>query len=214
MSHNNFSCIQKIPVFQTLSDNIITELVKISTHKKQYESGSYIYQPDDDLSGLFIVDSGQVDIISVSSDGRELILYTLTDGQFNYDTSIFNKNKHRYFAKVRKKSQICIIRQTDFQNLLYMHPDLAIKMLNAYGDRLIEMESSFISGQFMNSSHRLMDYLTNLSERNGSETFVLNSSKKDLALILNISPATLSRLFRKLSEQKVISIANKTITIL
>jgi len=51
MSHNNFSCIQKIPVFQTLSDNIITELVKISTHQKQYESGSYIYKPDDDLSG-------------------------------------------------------------------------------------------------------------------------------------------------------------------
>ena len=95
-----------------------------------------------------------------------------------------------------------------------MHPDLAIKMLNAYGDRLIEMESSFISGQFMNSSHRLMDYLNNLSERNGSETFVLDSSKKDLALTLNISPATLSRLFRKLSEQKVISIENKTITIL
>lgn len=214
MSHSEFACVKSAPIFSDLADEIIAQLVTISTHQKEYMAGSYIYHPDDDLAGLFLVDSGQVDILSVNDNGQEILLYSLHSHQMNVEASLFTDEKHHHFARAKTDAKICMIRRKNFQDLLHQHPELAIKILNAYGKRITELENLQISLSLQSADERLMLYLNKMSNINMQKTFRLNGTKKELAASLNIAPETLSRLFNKLSHDGKIKLNKRDITVL
>lgn len=214
MSHSEFACVKAAPIFSHLPDDIIAQLVTISTHQKKYLAGSYIYEPDDDLSALFVVDSGQVDIFNVNDNGQELLLYSLTNHQMDIEASIFTDAKHHHFARAKVDSAICMIRRKDFQSLLHRNTSLALKMLNTYGERLTALEQRQISLSLQNADERLVQYFEDLSAIRMSKTFHLDVTKKELAASLHITPETLSRLFNKLTRDGKIKLNKREVTLL
>ncbi|MGX7051526.1 Crp/Fnr family transcriptional regulator [Leuconostoc palmae] len=214
MSHNSFACVKAAPIFSYLPDDIISQLANISTHQKFYPAGSYIYRPNDELSALFVVDSGQVDIFSSNEDGQELLLYSLIQNQMDVEAALFTDEKHHHFARAKSNSKICFIRRHDFQTLLKNHPTLAIQMLNSYGKRLTELEQKQINLSLKTAEERLIDYFKQQSEKTKSKKIKLHMTKKELAKSLHMTPETLSRIFNKLILTNIILVHNREITIL
>ena len=214
MSHSAFACLKAAPIFSQLSDELIEQLVNISIHQKKYTAGSYIYEPDDDLSALLIVDTGKIDILNINDSGQELLLYSLYSHQVDVESSLFTDAIHHHFARARSDSSVCLIRRKDFQNLLHDNPKLALNMLNTYGKRLTELEQRQISLSLQSADERLLKYLHEIAAIQLNNTFKLAVTKKELASSLHITPETLSRLFKKLTKNGTITLDKRKVTIL
>lgn len=214
MSHSEFNCVKAAPIFSQLSDNIITQLVNISVHQKSYPAGSYIYEPDDDLSALILVDSGQVDIFNINDSGQELLLYSLHAHQMDIEAALFTDTRHHHFARAKVDSQICMIRRADFQKLLQQNTSLAIQILNTYGERLTTLEQRQISLSLQNADERLLQYFQDMAAAKQTKTFQLTVTKKELAASLQIAPETLSRLLKKLTRNGIIALNKREVTLL
>lgn len=214
MSHSAFACLKAAPIFAQLSNDLIEQLVAISTHQKNYAAGSYIYKPDDDLSALIIVDTGQIDVLNINDSGQELLLYSLHSHQVDAEASLFTDAMHHHFARAKTDAKVCTIRRTDFQNLLHDNPTLALKMLNTYGKRLTDLEQRQISLSLQSADERLIKYLHEIAAIQMNNTFKLALTKKELAASLHIAPETLSRLFNKLTRNGTIIIHKREITLL
>ncbi|MGY3742258.1 Crp/Fnr family transcriptional regulator [Leuconostoc inhae] len=214
MSHSAFACIKAAPIFSQLPDALIEELVNISIHQKHYTAGSYIYEPDDDLSALIIVDTGKIDVLNVNENGQELLLYTLLSHQVDVESSLFTDARHHHFARAKTDSSVCMIRRTDFQNLLQKNPTLSLNMLNVYGERLTELEQRQISLSLQSADERLLKYLHEIAAIKMNNTFELAVTKKELAVSLHITPETLSRLFKKLITNGTIILDKRKVIIL
>lgn len=214
MSHSAFACLQAAPIFAQLSHELIDQLVAISTHQRTYPAGSYIYKPDDDLSSLIIVDTGQIDILNINNNGQELLLYSLYSHQVDAEASLFTDTTHHHFARAKTDASVCMVRRSDFKHLLHANPSVALNMLNTYGTRLTDLEQRQISLSLQSADERLIKYLHEIAAIKMNNTFKLALTKKELAATLHIAPETLSRLFNKLTRNGTISIHNREITIL
>jgi len=64
------------------------------------------------------------------------------------------------------------------------------------------------------AGERLLSYLWDLSKEGQKFTFNLNISKSQIALLLGITPETLSRLIQKFKDEKILEIKGKKIKLL
>ena len=109
---------------------------------------------------------------------------------------------------------VCSINRRDFQNLLKKTPDLAINMLNNFGEKLVAFETKSIRRNSMSAKDRLLAYLEDLAKKQGRRDVQLKLKKKDLASYLGVTPETLSRQLKKLAKENRIKLSGRKIILL
>ena len=84
-----FEILQKIPIFQDLSRR---EIVKIESilHRRNWSADEAIVKEGDPGVGMYIIVSGEVQILQVGEGGVRLQLATLTSGDFFGEQALQN----------------------------------------------------------------------------------------------------------------------------
>ena len=73
--------IQSVPLFSHISDEEAASISR-ATRDRSYPKNSVIFFEDDPGDALFVVKTGQVKVVLVGEDGREVILSVLRAGDF------------------------------------------------------------------------------------------------------------------------------------
>src|SRR5699024_9708037 len=108
--------------------------------------------------------------------------------------------------------QVCTINQQDIYDLMQKYPNISIKIIESFAERLNESESLTTNISLLSSSERLQEYIRTHTEEG---ILSLNMTKKDLASYLSMQPETLTRNFKKLEDERLIKkINNKTYDVL
>lgn len=213
MTHSAFKCVQSASIFQGLSDADITALAKISVHQQLFPKGTVLYAPTTLLDRMMIIDQGQVKVYQLNENGKEKILYMLRPGAIDSEAALFAQRPHYNYAETVEDTRICSIGSRDFQDLVKRVPTLALNLLNALGDRLTALESMSALTSNLGSKERLLTYLQQVSQENQQTHFRLPVKKKELASYLGVTPETLSRQFKLLVEDQLISVDGREITV-
>lgn len=213
MTHSAFKCVQSASIFQGLSDDDITALAKISVHQQLFPKGTVLYAPTTLLDRMMIIDQGQVKVYQLNENGKEKILYMLRPGAIDSEAALFAQRPHYNYAETVEDTRICSIGSRDFQDLVKRVPTLALNLLNALGDRLTALESMSALTSNLGSKERLLTYLQQVSQENQQTHFRLPVKKKELASYLGVTPETLSRQFKLLVEDQLISVDGREITV-
>ncbi|CAJ1227158.1 Crp/Fnr family transcriptional regulator [Lactiplantibacillus xiangfangensis] len=213
MTHSAFKCVQSASIFQGLSDDDITALAKISVHQQLFPKGTVLYAPTTLLDRMMIIDRGQVKVYQLNENGKEKILYMLRPGAIDSEAALFAQRPHYNYAETVEDTRICSIGSRDFQDLVKRVPTLALNLLNALGDRLTALESMSALTSNLGSKERLLTYLQQVSQENQQTHFRLPVKKKELASYLGVTPETLSRQFKLLVEDQLISVDGREITV-
>lgn len=213
MTHSAFKCVQSASIFQGLSDDDITALAKISVHQQLFPKGTVLYAPTTLLDRMMIIDQGQVKVYQLNENGKEKILYMLRPGAIDSEAALFAQRPHYNYAETVEDTRICSIGSRDFQDLVKRVPTLALNLLNALGDRLTALESMSALTSNLGSKERLLTYLQQVSQENQQTHFRLPVKKKELASYLGVTPETLSRQFKLLAEDQLISVDGREITV-
>jgi len=95
------------------------EMAKISKmiKKLSFKKGDYIFKEKEDTKGLYLINSGQVEIAKVTTDGWKQPLAVFTKGHFFGELSILERRRHEAYAIAQENTEILLISREMFEKM-------------------------------------------------------------------------------------------------
>lgn len=204
--------IKSCHLFSGATDADLDKLVEVC-RSRTYAKGELLFSFGEEAKGFYVVASGKVKIYRLSPDGKERILHIVHPGATFAEAAIFGDGLYPAFAEPLEKSVLLFFPRDEFLGLLHRHSQIAINMIGGLARFLRQFAAQIEELTFKDVPARLALFLFELKE-DDSDTIVLPISKTQLASRLGTVSETLSRTFRKLSDEGIISVKGKEIRIL
>lgn len=206
--------IESSILFEGLPAQQIDALTEIAV-LKNYTKGENIFFEGDLGIGFYVVGEGKVKISKISFAGKEHILHIFGGGEPFGEVPVFNGKPFPATAEALMKTRTIFFPRDKFVTLVEANPSLALNMLAVLSFRLRKFATQIENLSLKEVPARLASYLIYLSEEQKSESVVeLDISKGQLASLLGTIPETLSRIFAKMSDEGLIEVNGKRISLL
>ncbi len=197
---------------QTLEHLIESGVIHTSSISRTLKSGEIIFHPQDAASSFFCLKTGQVKLIYYADDGQVAHQGSIRSGQCFGELALVN-GTHSSAAIATQTSQLLEIPSEAFLDMLHQNSDLAMLVITELVERL-QSTRTLLGLRCLNSARtRLLEYLRNLETSDGN-TYQLDSSFREVAEQLGLSPEALSRTLRDLQTEGIIDRHYRTITFL
>ncbi len=201
-------------LFTGISSCQLAELAEIS-HVKTYGRGEAVFFEGEEADGFYMVIEGKVKIFKLSMEGREQILHIFGRGEPFGEVAVFQGRPFPANAAVLGKGKLLFFPGPEFIRLVHANPSIALNMLAMFSMRLRRFATQIEHLSLKEVPGRLASHLLYLSrEQHNREQVTLDIPKGQLASLLGTSPETLSRIFAKMSEEGIIRLQGKVITLL
>ncbi len=206
--------ISAIPLFNGLPAEQLEAIRQIAVEKR-FNKGQTIFSEGDKTTGFFVIIDGRVKIYKVSSEGKEQILHIFEAGQSFGEVTVFTGQQMPANAQALAKTHLLLFARSAFVDLVTSHTSLALNLLAIMSKKLRQFAAQIENLSLKEIPARLASYLIYLAEEQGTpDAVTLNVSKGQLASLLGTIPETLSRIFAKLSTQKLIRVEGPKIILL
>jgi CRP/FNR family transcriptional regulator len=201
-------------LFGGLSPEHLDEIEKIAI-MKNYGRGEAIFFEGDPGNGFYMVATGKVKIFKTSFSGKEQILHIYGSGEPFGEVPVFHGHPFPANSMALEKSSLIFFPRRDFVEIVNTMPTLVLNMLAVLSMRLRRFTVQIENLSLKEVPARLSGYLLYLSEeQKNSEEVTLQISKGQLASLLGTIPETLSRMFAKMSDEGLIRVEGKSISLL
>ena len=204
--------LKRVPLFNDLSEAEVSRFADV-TREREYPKNSVILFEDDPGDALYIVSTGQVKVVLIGEDGREVILSVLGDGDFFGEMSLIDDEPRSAHVIAMKDSQLLVLRRDDFQHQLQQHPSVALKLLRVLVQRLRRADEKIGSLVLLDVNGRVAQLLMDLQEESGGPRITRKLTHHTIAQMIGSSRETVSRAMRELVERGTIDVSRREITI-
>ena len=209
--------LKKIPLFSSLKDDELDAIIKVSI-VKHFDKDQIILLENEDGDTLFMIIQGKVKVATFSEQGKEVIFSILYDGDFFGDMSLLDGKPRSASVVAIEKSELRLIRRSDFIRLLDKHPGIALKLLEAMTSRLRRADERIESLSLLDVTGRIAGIILQLAKDKSqvtSEGTVIKSrpTHQELANMAGTTRETVTRILKQLETKKYIKMNGKDITI-
>lgn len=204
--------IKRCPLFAGVTNDDLDHLLRISKARESTK-GELLFSDGEVAAGFFIVGTGKVKVFKLSPDGKERILHIVHPGGTFAEAAIFGSGTYPAYAQPLEASQLIFFPKREFLDLLRSDSQLAINMIAGLSRFLRQFANQIEELTFKDVPARLARYLLDLAGDEG-EQVELPISKSQLASKLGTVSETLSRTFRKLTDDDLIVVRGKAIELL
>lgn len=211
MTYNHL-CVSLVPLFNHLNIEDQKKINELVTHHL-VEKGELVFSPDEEAQ-LIIVARGNMKVYQLSVTGKEQLLRVVEPGRYEGENQLFGADNNTLFGEALEQTEVCVLRQSDFQKLLLKYPQITLKLLEINAEKSLKLEQQTQFLVMEKVEERLATYLINLSKVKEENCVVLPMKMKELAAFLGTTPETLSRKFKLLEKEGFIRRDKKTIIIL
>ena len=204
-------CVSLVPLFNHLEIEDQQKIHSLVTHRK-VEKGEQILAPNGE-SQLVIVASGSMKVYQLSASGKEQLLRVVEPGGYEGESQLLGVPNESLFGEALEKTEICVLRQKDFSELLLHYPALSLKLLAINAEKLtkVQQQTTFMMEKV---EERVAVYLLDLAKATGKNHFFLPMKMKELAAFIGTTPETLSRKFKLLEENGYVKRENREVWII
>lgn len=208
------SIIASIPLFQGLSPQQCAALSAIAV-RKYYSRGQNFFLEGDEALGFYIILSGKVKVFKLSPDGKEQIFHILEAHDPFGEAAVFAGKHYPASAQALSETPVLFFPSQKFIDLISREPSIALSMLALLSMRLRKLTTLVENLSLKEVPGRLAAYLLYTNDNNHlSPTIELDVSKNQLAGLLGTIPETLSRILKRMTDEKLIKTDARTISIL
>jgi CRP/FNR family cyclic AMP-dependent transcriptional regulator len=203
-----------IPLFSNLT---AAQLQSMGAHAamRVYEKGEVIVQQGEVAQSLHVLVAGQVKVYMSNEENREVIINTLSAGEFFGELPMFDQEPRSASVAAIERCHVQTLSYTKFQKLLDGSPDIARRIMQALASRLRHADRQISTLALLNISGRVSRTLLELAIMSNGQRVVGDPfTQKDLAGMIGASREMVNRTLRDLMDQGYISIGRKSITIL
>ncbi|MCU0559529.1 MAG: Crp/Fnr family transcriptional regulator [Desulfobacterales bacterium] len=211
---NARSLLASIPFFSGLSAEQLLEVGRVAL-EKHFAKGEIIFSEGDEGEGFYLIIEGTVKVFKLSPEGKEHILHLFSAGRIFGEVPVFAGEHFPANAEAIADTRVLFFPRSGFLSLIQKNPVLAMKMLADLSHKLRLFTSQIENLSLKEIPARLAAYLLFVADEQGRGGFVdLQISKGQLASLLGTIPETLSRVFAKLSTQKLIRVEGRKIVLM
>ena len=197
-------------LFQGFTEEEMREVSRV-THLRAFPRGRVIYTPGETGEALFLLREGAVQIYRMSPEGRKLVIAHLLPYSFFGEMSCIGQGMYDTFAEATEDSTIVTMNCAVLNRLLVSKPEIARRILEAFGRRVLAAERQLEDTVFKGVAARVAALL--LREADGAGE-VRGLSHQDIAERLGVYRETATNALNELKAADLISIGRKHITIL
>ena len=213
MAISTLDVLRKVPLFATMREGDILAFAEL-VRERSFPKGSVIVFEDDPGDALYLVARGQVKVVLIGEDGREVILSVLGEGNFFGEMSLIDEKPRSATVIAMVDSIVLVLRREDFQSRLRTSPEIAIALLRELSRRLRRADEKIGSLVLLDVNGRLADLILRLAEEEGGDQITKKLTHNVLAQMIGSSRETVSRTMRDFTERELVQVSRKEITIL
>lgn len=212
MSLSPVDVLRKVPLFQGLPDTELQAFADL-TRERTYPKGSVIFFENDRGDSLYLVAEGQVKVVLIGEDGREVILSILGKGSFFGEMALIDDAPRSAHVISMDDAKVLTLRREDFQARLRANPEVAIGLLKELSRRLRRADEKIGSLVLLDVNGRVADLLLRAADEEGGDLIRRKMTHHTIAQMIGSSRETVSRTMREFVESGFIDVTRKDITI-
>ena len=205
--------LRTIPLFTQLSDEEVTRVTQ-AARERTYPKNSVILFEDDPGDALYVVLTGEVKVVLIGEDGREVILSILRSGDFFGEMSLIDNQPRSAHVIATEASNLMVLRRDEFRDCLEQAPRIALGLLQALSRRLRRADDKIGGLVLLDVTGRVSRVLLELADEHDGERVPRKITHHMLAQMIGSSRETVSRTLRELADQGLIQVSRKDIAIL
>ncbi len=198
--------IKNAPVFACLADDCQNSIVEMSKYKILSEGG-IIFNKGETADGMYVIGSGEVELFSANSDGKEQILHVLGEGELCAEVPLFQGGRYPASARAYTDIEFCYVDGAKFIDFACDNPEILLEMLAVISLRTKKFLAMVENLSLKDVTQRLAGYLISNVGNDGVTRLV--RSKLELASELGTIPETLSRSIKKLVDMGAVGVCSK-----
>ena len=184
---------------------------------RTWNKGAMIFQEGEDAAGIYIVVEGLVKLTRYTYDGREVILHFAEPCMIIAEAAIFLGHYPATAIALENSSLIFIHRELLF-DLMNRHRAILHQVFDSMAIWLKRLVGRIDQLTLNDAAARLINYLLQLlpAKTAGTDvirpaTLTLPVKKGELAVMLNMNQASLSRVLRTLQDENLLEVSGRNV---
>jgi len=131
--------LRTIPLFANLTQKEL-KVLEESVHKRTYQAGETVFVETEPGAGMYVIESGRVDIVLHHNSEKRLLLAELEPGEFFGEMALLGDTTRSATAVARERSQLIGFFHPDLLEVINLHPQIgariALGLAKTLADRL------------------------------------------------------------------------------
>lgn len=174
----------KAPLFESLAERDLEAIASVAT-TRSIATREELFHKGDDGSQIYVIASGQLKVITTSTEGDDLMFCLLEPGEVIGEVGLLADRPRTATIIAIKRSDLIVIDRRDFRLLLRTRPEVAFQLLTVLAGRLARVSEFVEDAHFLNLPVRLAKKLVEFANAHG--TTADKNSGKSLVIDVKLS---------------------------
>ncbi|HEV8636291.1 MAG TPA: Crp/Fnr family transcriptional regulator [Chloroflexota bacterium] len=213
------AALQRTGLFASLPAGELDELAA-SLRRRHYARGQVLFTERDPGATLFVVESGRVNMLLSSADGREIVVNSLGPGESFGEMALLTGEPRSTDAVVVEPGYLLQLDREDFVRCLRARPDLALAVMANLARRLRRTTQQVYDVAFLDVPARLARRLLDLAASDGEAAgdgavrIARKLTQSELAGLIGATRESVNKWLSHYQRQGLVRVDGRTITLL
>lgn len=209
--------LKAIPLFTGLDDHELARILQVAT-RHRFKKDTVVFFEEEAGESFFVIDKGRVKVSRLSNSGKEIILAILRGHDFFGEMSVLDNAPRSATVIAIEDTELVKIRRSEFHKVLHDHPEIAIKMLATFSERLRKANEKIGNLALLDVYGRVARVLLDMAQEQGTTradgtVAFRRPTHQEIASTIGTSRETVSRTLSDLQKRGYIDIVGKEIRI-
>jgi CRP/FNR family transcriptional regulator len=195
-------------MFAALSERDIAELAHVAV-PRTWLTGEAVFREGDSGDTCYVIRSGGVRITRRHSDGRQITLAELRDGDIFGEMAMFGGETRSATVEASQDTEGIALLSGDIRRTMVSHPEIAVAMLAGLADRIRQANERLSRQTFQTVDGRvasaLLGQVEALAGDDGAREILIRATQAQIAQLSGSSRESASRFLAKLERAGVIT---------
>lgn len=200
--------LKDIKNFTILADIDETYLLNLAEQMqfRSFERKQYVVKKGDSAKEVFFLSSGQLQVVDMANDGKEVGLYLINPGTMFGHITLLDEQTRSSSVVAIQDSQVVVMSKSTMLKLFYDHPVVMHRLLVEFAGIIRLTNSSRTVISQANASSRVYSVLVSMMKPNiaGMMTIEKMPRQQEIALMASTSRETVSRAISQLIHKSIV----------
>jgi CRP/FNR family transcriptional regulator len=187
------SLLAGVPIFSGLSEQELVRIAQVAVPRR-FPAGTVILREGDSGDTCYVMRSGRARVTREHGGGRSITLTNLGPGDIFGELAMFGGELRSATVEAIEDTEAIAILADDLKRVLRQHPETAVKLLAALGQKLREANERIARQSFQTVSSRVAGVLARMIETGVGTSVVEHPSRDEGDIVVRSTQAELAQL--------------------
>ena len=204
--------LSTVPLFRELERSAVRGFAEV-TREQRFAKGALIVSEGDAGDALYVVRSGEVKVVLVGDDGREVILQVLGVGDHFGELALIDGRPRSAHVVATHASSLLVLRRPEFRRQVEQNPKVALELMVELSRRLRQADGTIGSLVLLDVPGRVAKVLLEHATPGEPASLVKQLTHQTIAQMIGASRETVSRAMSEFQDQGMIMVQRRVVTI-